>query len=125
MRVMIIADDPRTVPALKFLLRYQPGIAAVDHIGVGAELAQQMECAHPDVLLIDRDSSQALVDAALDACRRRPHACAVIVLSSKDDVELNGGECGVDAFIAKSEPPDQLLALLHEIRLLRDNNRPT
>lgn len=124
MRVMIIGDDPRTVAALKFLLRYQPGIDAVEHIAVWNELAQRVERTHPDVLLIDRDGSQALVDTALAACRCLPDACVVIVLSSKYDGEQNGSECGVDAFIAKSDPPDQLLAMLQATLLRRNNGRP-
>ena len=117
MRVMIIADDPRTVPALKFLLRYQPGITAVEHTAFWDGLAQQVERARPDVLLIDSDSSRALVDAALALCRHLPHTFEVIVLSSTYGPERSALDLGVDALVAKSEPPGQLLAILQEVQL--------
>lgn len=109
--------------ALEFLLRYQPYVTAVEHADCQSELVQQIEQMRPEVILVDSDSSQPLVSAALDVTRALPPTCQVIVLSSQSALEQRALDMGADAFVAKSEPPDQLIAKLREIQEKSNLNR--
>ena len=103
--------------ALEFLLRYQPYVTAVEHADYESGLVQQIEQMRPEVILVDSDSSQALVTAALNATCALSPTCQVIVLSSPSALEQSALDICADAFVAKSEPPDQLIAKLREIQV--------
>ena len=117
MRVMILSEDQRTVHALEFLLRYQPNGMAVEHADCQSGLLGQIGQMRPHVILVDSDSSPALLTVALDVSRTLPHACQIIVLSNQSALEQKALDMGADAFVTKSEPPDRLIAKLREIQL--------
>lgn len=115
MRVMIITEDQRFAQALRFLLHRQPGVLTVEQSAFQAGLAQHIERAQPDVILVDSDSSTTLPTAVSGVSNLWPHDCRVIVLSSKFGAEQLAMAMGADDFVTKSKPPGQLLGLLREV----------
>jgi DNA-binding NarL/FixJ family response regulator len=115
MRLFIADADQELRVGLQLRLHQEPGLLVVG-IAVGANgLVAQVELSQPDVLLLDwrlpgRPARELLAD--LCALERRPR---IIVLAVRPEVESEAMAAGADAFVAKSAPPDRLVAVLRRI----------
>jgi len=102
--------------AIDLLLREEPGINV---IGVASEtegLLALLKTFQPDLILLDWD----LPGRALPKILKKMHAAArppkLVVLGNEEDERETVLESGADAFLLKGEPPEQLLAAIHELR---------
>ena len=115
MRVFLVDDQVQVRSALRKLLKHRLNMQvigeAVDIRNLGAEL----EAARPDLLLLDWSALGSRPGETLPALRARYPQLLVIVMSGRPEVRRAALAAGADAFISKTDPPDQLLAALKEV----------
>jgi two-component system invasion response regulator UvrY len=109
MRILLADKRPRTRFALRALLRHRPGFEVVSEAEDVQGLLVQVETTSPDLVVLDWNlHGQAEADL-LPALRRACPGLAVIVISARQEVEQAALTAGADAFVSKTDPPDQLL----------------
>ena len=112
MRVLIADDEPRVRSALRLLLRQHPGIAVAgeaDNVELALELAARQR---PDLVLLDWELSGRNGTIALEKLRAVRQGMVVIALSGRPEARQAALDAGVDAFVSKGDPPEQLLSML-------------
>jgi DNA-binding NarL/FixJ family response regulator len=112
MRVLIADDEPRVRSALRLLLRQHPGMAVAgeaDNVESALELATRQR---PDLILLDWELSGRNGTCALERLRAAQQGIVVIALSGRPEARRAALDAGVDAFVSKGDPPEQLLSML-------------
>ena len=98
------------------LLDHQPGMR-IAGVSVGSEgLVGQVGAAQPDVVLLDWEiivSAPADYINNLHSIESQPQ---IIVLHIRPETKREAEDAGVDCFVSKDSPPDQLLRTLNEIK---------
>ncbi len=120
--LLVVEDDTEMARFLKTI--FSPGFKVVNKYDADTAL-EAMETAHPDILICDvmmpgtRDG--------LDLCREiknNPDTChlPVILLTAKVNTEsqVEGLDCGADAYITKPFEPDYLIASVRSLMANRD-----
>ena len=115
MRLFIADANQMAVVGLQLLLHQEPGMPVVGVAVRTKGLLAQVAASQPDVLLLDwflpgRPAADVLAD--LQALEQRPQ---IIVLSVQPETESAAMAAGADAFIAKTAPPDELVAILRNM----------
>ena len=112
MRVLIADDEPRVRSALRLLLRQYPGIAIAgeaDNVELALELTARQR---PDLVLLDWELSGRNGATVLKRLRAARQDMLVIALSGRPEARRVALDAGVDAFVSKGDPPEQLLSTL-------------
>lgn len=115
MRVLLADNRPEVRWALRLLLREERGLILVGESTQVAELLVQAQASQPDLILLAWElpgQVGANVLAILHALASKPK---VIALSGRLDAQQAALAAGVDAFVSKSDPPEQLLMTLRSI----------
>jgi DNA-binding NarL/FixJ family response regulator len=76
----------------------------------------QMETAQPDIVLLDWELPGLHGSEALARLRAQLAHVRIIALSSLPEARQMALACGVDAFVSKGEPPEQLLSAMNRLR---------
>jgi DNA-binding NarL/FixJ family response regulator len=116
MRVLLADGQPQVRLALSALLGQQPGLSVVGEAANAQTLLSQAAALRPDVLLVDWQLPPGRSDQLLPALREACPTTRVIALSARPEARLAALEAGVDAFVSKGDPPDQLLAAIERYR---------
>ena len=131
---ILLADDESNVRfALRTLLERQRGVQIVGEAADLKALLSQIRMACPDLVLLDWELRGSVAADFLPALRKVCPDLAVIVLSGQPEARRAALDAGADAFISKTDPPEQLLAAIGSIkrvagtlrRLGRPNLAPT
>ena len=112
MRILLADHQSKVRFAMRALLEQRPGLHIVGEATDAENLLAQAEAARPDVVLLDwrlRDLSP--VDL-LPALRTVCPGATVIVLSGRPEERRAALDAGADAFVSKTDPPKQLLAVI-------------
>lgn len=112
MRVLLAANQTKVRRALRFFLKAQPGLLIVGETAEARFLFEQVEVTCPEVVLLDWDlpgCTPALLTKLYN------HSLWVIVLSSRPEVQSIVLAAGADAFISKSDSPQQLQVVLQNV----------
>ena len=120
MRIFIASPDDKLRLALLMFLDDEHGMSVVGLSDRLVGLLAQLEGSEPDVLLLDWVSPiQVMADllADLDKLKRRPKTIVFLTKSGEKKTTL---AAGVDYFIPKDAPPDELLPILNDIRFSKD-----
>ena len=115
MRVFIIDDQVQVRSALRKLLKHRLDMKVVGEAIDTHSLWIELEAARPDLLLLDWGALGSHTDGVLPALRARYPHLSVIVMSGQPEARRAALASGADAFISKTDPPDQLLATLKEV----------
>jgi DNA-binding NarL/FixJ family response regulator len=102
--------EPRVRFALRVLLEHQPGIQVVGEAATPGDLLDGTAVVCPDLVLMDWNLAGPAAAGLLLALRSQCPRLVVIALSSRPEVRRVALAAGVDAFVSKGEPPEQLLA---------------
>lgn len=116
MRILLADDQPRVRFALRTLLERQPDLEIVGEAGSGQDLRDQIEPAHPDLLLLDWELPGERALDILSALRMTYPALRVVALSGRSEARRAALQAGVDAFVSKADPPECLLAAIRATR---------
>jgi DNA-binding NarL/FixJ family response regulator len=115
MKLLIADDNPEVRSALRLLLEQEPLQALVmeasDVQGVLARLSKSC----PTVILMDWELPGLHKNGVLQELHSYCQNVKVIALSSKYEARQEALAIGVDAFISKTEPAEQILSTLHSL----------
>ncbi|MCD4739462.1 MAG: response regulator transcription factor [Anaerolineae bacterium] len=113
MRVLLADDQAKVRSALRLVLEQQPGVSilgeAVDITG----LLDWVKAACPDLVLLDWELPGLETAGLLPTLRELCPCLAVIALSGRPEARQTALDAGVDAFVSKGDPPEQLLATVN------------
>jgi DNA-binding NarL/FixJ family response regulator len=112
MRVLLADDQLKVRQALQLLLEQEPGVHVVGEAAEARDLLAQVAGDCPDLVLLDWGLPDMAVEELLVALREACPALAVIVLSGQPEAGENAVAAGADAFVSKTDPPEQLLAAI-------------
>ena len=124
-QILIVDDQPRARKSLRALLSTWPVPQKVREAACGQEGVQRVEECQPDVVLMDVCMPDMDGLRATRLIKARWPQVKVIVLTLYGEYEAEAREAGADAFVAKGEPADRLLATLSAVtasRLLPAND---
>jgi DNA-binding NarL/FixJ family response regulator len=116
-RLLVVEDEARVRRGLVMRLALEPDIEVVGEARDGAEAVAQAQALKPDIVVIDlnlpgMDGFQVirLLSAVLPAGR-------VLAVSVSDDMTARRAAtaAGAEAFVAKQEGPNRLLAAIREL----------
>ena len=111
MRVLLADDEPKVRSALRLILEQLKEVDTVDEVTDARSLAEQIQTAPPDILLVDWELPGLHPDSSISELRRRS-PFKVIVLSGRCTTLPGAKNLGADAFVSKCESPDRLFATL-------------
>lgn len=112
MRILIADTQPKVRFALQVLLQRQPDLEVVGEAMDAESLLEQAEAVCPEVVLLGWELPGMGMDCLVPALREHCPGVLVIALSGRLEAHRAASEIGVDAFVSKSSPPDQLLAAI-------------
>ena len=118
MRVLLADDQPQVRSALRLLLDHEPVFMVVGEAANTTDLKTQIMVTQPDILLLDWELPGQAVTDLLPTLRIEYPSLSIIALSGQLEAHQAALAAGVDAFISKGHPPEQLVAALHTM------NRP-
>jgi DNA-binding NarL/FixJ family response regulator len=115
MRVFLADDQSIVCSALRLLLEHEPDMTIVGEAPDADQMLAQMTTAQPDIVLLDWELPGLRCSEALSALHAQQAGVCVIALSSLPEARQTALACGVDAFVSKGEPPEQLLDAMYRL----------
>jgi DNA-binding NarL/FixJ family response regulator len=112
MRILIDDTQPKVRFALQVLLQRQPDLEVVGEAIDAESLLEEVETACPDVVLLGWELPGMDMDCLVPSLRESCPGIVIIALSGRLEAHRAASKLGVDAFVSKSSPPDQLLAAI-------------
>jgi len=94
--------------------RREPGVRVVGESADAQNLLTQVEASCPDLVLLDWELPGLEANSLLSALRAHCPLLKVIALSGRPEARQAALAAGVDAFVSKGDPPEQLLAAVHD-----------
>jgi DNA-binding NarL/FixJ family response regulator len=113
MRVLLADDQSKVRSALRLLLSQEPEIDVLGEAVDATGLLDWGKAACPDLVLLDWELpgfNTGLLDTLQDCCP----SLTVIALSGQPEARQAAARAGVDAFVSKADPPEQLLAAIRD-----------
>jgi DNA-binding NarL/FixJ family response regulator len=115
MKILLADDNPEVRSALRLLLEQEPVSAMVIDVTDVQGLHAHLEENCPAVLLLDWELPGL---HGSDFCRLLRSCCPamkILALSSKFEARQEALTAGVDAFVSKAEPPENILSTLSKL----------
>ena len=113
MRVLLATDSPDLGHALRLFLS-ERCINVVDVVGDCELVVREAATARPDVVVLDWRLGDAVSRKMIADLMSGDDPLPVIVLSTTRD-RLRAKESGAAAYATLGDPPDTLLAAIHEV----------
>ena len=113
MRVLLATDSPDLGHALRLFLS-ERCINVVDVVGDCELVVRQAETVRPDVVVLDWRLGDTVSCKMVADLMSGGDPTPVIVLSTTRD-RLKAKESGASAYATLGDPPDTLLAAIHEV----------
>ena len=123
MRILLADQEANVRFALRTLLERQTKAQVVGEAASFEALSGQVRATCPDLVLLDWSLPGIAADQLLPVLRRLCPDLVVIVLSGRPEFRQVALTAGADAFIGKTDPPEQLLAAILSIKT--EANRPS
>jgi DNA-binding NarL/FixJ family response regulator len=124
MRVLIADASAKARSAIGLLLSERAGAHVVGRAGCADDLLALASTVRPDVLVMDWElragrchSGPAAKAEILEPLRRALPRMRIVALSARPEERERAFAAGVDAFVAKGEPPS---ALIEAVGVTRD-----
>jgi DNA-binding NarL/FixJ family response regulator len=117
LRIFIAFADEKLRIAMLLLLDHEPGMIVVGIPDRLPGLVTQLDASQPDVLLLEWSIPINSMKELIDDISHLSPSPQVILLSSIPEEKEAVLAAGVDHFILKNAPPDELLLILNRIRL--------
>jgi DNA-binding NarL/FixJ family response regulator len=111
-----VDDQPRARQSLRALLAARSQVDELREAANGVEAILCVEECCPDVVFMDARMPELDGIEATRIIRRESPQVKVIVLSMYPEYRAPALAAGADAFFGKGEPPDELLAMLTDLR---------
>ncbi len=124
MRLFIAEARKELRLALQMLLNQEAGLHVT---GIAVEtkgLVAQIAASEPDVLLLDWQLPGSPMKELVGDIRALELPLKIVVLSVQPEEEGAAMAAGADAFVSKADPPDQLMAVLNNMRQIPTDGAP-
>jgi DNA-binding NarL/FixJ family response regulator len=115
-RILLADDQPQVRSALGLLLEHEPGLEVVGEASNGDELMALASAAHPDLVLLDWELP-GLDAERLSLLQMHHPALLLVALSGRPEARQRAQDAGIDAFVSKGDPPEELLDTLHALKV--------
>jgi DNA-binding NarL/FixJ family response regulator len=115
MRLLLADDQPNVRFALRALLERQTRIQVTGEAADWEALLSHTNATCPDAVLLDWGLPSATEAEPLSALREACPDLVVIVLSGRPEARQAALDAGADAFVSKTDPPQQLLTALRSL----------
>ena len=112
MRILLADDEPNVRFALRVLLEQRAGYQVVGEVDDMGDLVAGIRTVCPDVVLLDWGFRDSEMDALLPVLRQHCPDLTVIVLSGRPEARQAALAAGADAFVSKTDQPEQLLKVI-------------
>ncbi len=112
MRILLADNQPKVRFALRVLLKRQSGLQVVGEAIDAQDLLEQTAQLSPDLILLGWELPGSSTADLLPSLRCVCPSLLIIALSGRLEARQIALDCGADAFISKSDPPDRLLAAI-------------
>jgi DNA-binding NarL/FixJ family response regulator len=112
MRILLADSQPKVRFALRVLLEHHPGVELAGETANAEDLLAQVEALYPDLVLLSWELPGLVAVGSLPALRRACPGIRIVALSGRPEARQAALAAGADAFVSKSEPPEQLLAAI-------------
>lgn len=120
MRVLLADDQPALRSAVRLLLEQEPGVNIVAEVADTQTLLARTADLHPDLVLLDWElpglNHAAAARAVLNALYASCPNLQVVVFSGRPEANRHAMAAGASAFVSKADPPERLLAALHQAK---------
>lgn len=123
MRILIADAQARVRFALRVLLERQSNIKVVGEAVDAESLLVQANSTCPDALLLGWELPGMPIESLMCDLRKACPDMDVIALSGRLEAHRAALSIGVDAFVSKSSPPEELLAAIATCEC-KHNDRP-
>lgn len=125
MRIFLACADERLRIALVLLFDTKPGMIVVGITDGLERLAAQIEASLPDVLVLEWDQTLLILAELINEIRQLDSSPVIIYLSAEPEAAEAMLDAGVDYFIVKNAPPDELITILDDLQTSKPKNHPS
>ncbi len=115
--VIVADDEPAIRSALGLALKQKLSIQNLSEAANMEELLGRSREAGATLILLDWELPGLAAKAGLTALRRQNPSLKVVALSARPEARQMALAAGADAFVSKTEPPDNMLRLIDELCL--------
>jgi DNA-binding NarL/FixJ family response regulator len=112
MRVLLADGRSKVRFALRVLLEQRSGLTVVSEIDNAENLLSQIKITNPDAILLDWELPNLEGFEVIKFIRQQNPDLKIVALSGDPGAQKSSQEAGVDAFVAKTEPPERLLSAI-------------
>jgi DNA-binding NarL/FixJ family response regulator len=119
MRIIVADQEPSTRSALRMLLTAQPDMDLVGEAADLVELLSEVKANDPDLVILDWDVLGQHIDRLLDLLELFDRPPTIIGLSVRAENRKAAMDIGVAGFAYKGDPPERLLAVIREVKEVR------
>ena len=116
MHVLIADDQAKVRSALRLWLDRQAYVQVLGEAVNATGVMDWIRVACPDVILLDWELPGQQATDLISGLRSRCPGLAIVALSGRAGAEVEARIAGVDAFVSKGAPPEQLLVVLERLR---------
>lgn len=116
MEVLLADDQPQVRSALRLLLEQEPEIKVIGEVDNANDLLASAQSTKPDLLLLDWELPGMSNTDTVPALRRYCPCLAIVALSGHLEARKMALAAGVEGFVSKGHPPDELLNVLQKVR---------
>lgn len=120
-RLLLVENQPAVMCGLRMRLKLEPDVTVVGEAEDSLAALSRAAVVHPDVVLVDAESTEIDTLRLIGAMRRLSPESAVVVLSLRDDAltRRRALAAGAAVFVSKHEAGDRLLQAIRQA-----NERP-
>lgn len=115
MRILLADDQGAVRSALRLLLEEQPEWRVAGEAADATALLQAIDNREIDLILLDWELPGLAMSRLLAYLRYESPEVWVVALSSRPEAKASALAAGVDRFVSKSAPPEQLVSALRAL----------
>ena len=115
MRILLADDNPAMRSALALLLETRLNAQIVGESYSMENLLASLQLKHPDIVILDWELPGAPETDRVAVLHELLPALKVVIISSQPEIAQQSLAVHADAYISRSEPPEQMVQVLREI----------
>ena len=112
MRILLAANGMQACPTIRWLLEHDPELCVVGEVTEAQGLLTEAQEVQPDLILLDWELPGLQATALLHSLRTLCDQMKVVAYSERTETYQEALTAGVNAFVSKTEPPNQLVNAL-------------
>lgn len=123
MQILLADAQPQVRSALRLLLEHEPEVSVVGEVTDAKDLLNSVKVTRPDLLLLDWELPGLNDSNLVPVLRQGCPDLSIIALSGYFEARQRALNAGVEGFVSKSHPPQDLLMTLRQVRKRHQKKR--